>query len=90
MFSVLLCCTFVVIVTDPAHSAPPTLSLIGRDDQRFGDHACRLRPGEDQRSRHIQQPTAQQETQESRREGQEWLHGLPKSVKCRSCAAGNP
>ncbi|CAB1442383.1 unnamed protein product [Pleuronectes platessa] len=33
----------------------------GRDDQCSSDHACGLRPGEDQGSGHVEQPPAQQE-----------------------------
>lgn len=59
-------------------SCPP---VTGGDDQRFGQHTRGLRPGENQRHRHLQQPAAEQEAQESRCGGQGRLDGLPESVK---------
>lgn len=62
-------------------SAPP---LPGRDDQRLSDHACGLRPGEDQGSGHLQQPAAEQEAQEGGGRGQKRIDGLSESVRpCR-------
>lgn len=66
--------------TSILHTWSSSLSLTGGDDQRFSHHACWLRPGEDQRSGYFQQPATQQETQEGCCGGQEWVHGLPKSV----------
>lgn len=37
----------------------------GGNDQRSGHHAGGLRPGEDQGSGHVQQPSAEQEAQEA-------------------------
>lgn len=59
-------------------SAPP---LPGGDDQRLSDHACGLRPGEDQGPGHLQQPAAEQEAQEGCSWCQKRIDGLSESVK---------
>ncbi|MED6236336.1 hypothetical protein ATANTOWER_007689 [Ataeniobius toweri] len=76
------------------YSAPLTQPLFdaitGGDDQRLSNHACGLRPGEDQGPRHIQQPSSQQETQEGRCGGQGRVHCLPKSVRWARTPVENP